>query len=127
MITKRYGLGIRQACADVALSQKIFGGVRKPNADFVSASFLDKLLDALRRAKASNDLKVEADLLKSYQRYATAISSVDNSVPEIPKMVVIVTRPEDIGLKPVNIEALKRKYEQRNTDNIPDAIIVDPT
>ncbi len=123
MVNKRYDIGERQAYSDIAIAQSIFGGIRKPNAEFVSAVFFDKIQDALRRAK--NNLKIEADLLKTFGRYAADLSSKDQNEPNIPKMIVIVTNPKDVGLEEVNIEKLRREFEKKNnTENFEDATIV---
>jgi hypothetical protein len=124
MVHKRYDISERQAYTDIAFSQAIFGGIRKPNAEYVSAIFFDKIQDALRRAK--NNLKIEADLLKTFGKYAADLKNSEQNQPDVPKMIVIVTRPEDVGLEPVNIEKLKREFERRNTtEKFEDATIVE--
>lgn len=123
MVSKRYNIGERQANNDIYLCQNIFGGIRKPNAEYVQAVFFDKLMDALRRSK--NNLKIEADLLKTFGRFAQDITSKEQNIPEVPKMIVIVTNPKEIGLPEVNVERLRREFDKTHNIEIPDAEIIE--
>ena len=105
------------------MCQAIFGGIRKPNAEYVSSVFFDKLMDALRRSK--NNLKVEADLLKTFGRFAQDLTSKEQNIPVVPKMIVIVTNPKDVGLEEVNVDRLRREFEKNNKIDFPDATVVE--
>lgn len=127
MIVKRYGVTDRTAQNYVSIAQEIFGGARKPNSDYVSGLFLNQLQDAIRRARSSNDLKLEADLLKTFQRYVSDITSKEVFMPDIPKLVVVVTDPTQIGLEDINVERLRRNYEKKhNNGDIEEAVIINP-
>lgn len=119
MMSKRYEISERTAHNHIKMCMDIFGGHRAPNAEFVNALLFDKIQDALRRYKNSG--KLEAEILKTFQKYAAEISRNQIFTPDIPKIVVIVTNPTEIGLQDINVERLRREYEKRNTDNIPDA------
>lgn len=123
MVNKRYGITERTAYSDINMCQAIFGGIRKPNAEYVSSVFFDKLMDALRRSK--NNLKVEADLLKTFGRFAQDLTSKEQNIPVVPKMIIIVTNPKDVGLEEVNVDRLRREFEKNNKIDFPDATVVE--
>jgi uncharacterized protein YktB (UPF0637 family) len=123
MMSKRFSMSERTAYNYIKMSQEIFGGHRAPNASFVNALLFDKIQDALRRYK--NTGKQEIEILKVFQKYEAELSRNQILTPEVPKIIMLITDPAELGLPEVNIEKLRREYEKRNTENIQDAEIVD--